>query len=163
MKHAALVFFIFSLSLIISSCSPSKKSVNSSYQKYEPSSKELYNTILLQDSVFFDAYNNCDMIKQAEYYSDDIEFFHDQAGLISSKQIILDATKQNICGKVKRNLIKETLEVYPINNYGAIEIGYQLFENISEGKAEISKPSKFIMIWQNKDNKWKITKVVSLH
>jgi hypothetical protein len=40
------------------------------------------------DSTFFDAYNNCDMNKQAAIYADEIEFYHDQGGLMTSKQDI---------------------------------------------------------------------------
>jgi hypothetical protein len=38
--------------------------------------------------------------------------------LTTSKQEILDATKQNICGKVTRELVKGSVEVYSIKDYG---------------------------------------------
>src|SRR6476619_3874351 len=71
---------------------------------YKPKSEELYNTIVHMDSVYFNAYNNCDMVKQAELYSDSIEFYHDSGGLEKSKQALMDAIKKNICGKVTRVL-----------------------------------------------------------
>ena len=52
-----------------------------------------------------------------------------------------------------------SIEVYPIKDYGAIEIGYHKFYNAQEPNA-ISKPSKFIMVWKNEDEKWFISKVI---
>ena len=114
------------------------------------------------DRIFFNTYNNCDLEKQASIYADDIEFYHDKGGLMTSKTAVLEATKRNIYGKVTRELIKYKSEVYPINNFGAIQIGYHKFYNNQEPNAE-SKPSKFITVWQNKTGNWKIAKVISLH
>ena len=80
----------------------------------------------------------------------------------TSKKEVLENTKKYICGKVTRKLIKETVEVYPINNYGALEIGTHLFHNKLDTKTPAS-PSKFIIMWKKTDNKWEITKVISLH
>jgi len=102
------------------------------------------------------------MEKQKEIYANDIEFFHDKSGLSTSKSDILEATKNNICGKVTRSLIKGSIEVYPINNYGAVEIGYHKFFNNQEPDAP-SNPSKFIIMWHYEKEQWKITKVISLH
>ncbi|MCB0464076.1 MAG: nuclear transport factor 2 family protein [Aequorivita sp.] len=114
------------------------------------------------DALFFDAYNHCNLEKQAAIYADDIEFYHDTGGLMTSKQGIIDATEKYICGKVTRELIKGSVEVYPIKDYGAVEMGYHKFYNNQEPDAS-SHPSKFIIMWKHIDNDWKITKVISLH
>src|ERR1700759_4115859 len=88
---------------------------------YKPQSQDLYNTIVHMDSVYFNAYNTCDMKTQADIYADSIEFYHDKGGLMTSKQDILDALKKNICGKVTRVLVPGSIEVYPIPGYGAVE------------------------------------------
>src|ERR1700753_343222 len=72
--------------------------------KYAPKSQELFNTIAHMDSVYFNAYNSCDMATQAAIYSDSIEFYHDAGGLQTSKKALLQALKDNICGKVSRVL-----------------------------------------------------------
>ena len=100
--------------------------------------------------------------KQESIYSDTIEFFHDKAGLINSKSEIILGTKNNICGKVTRYIIPGSIEVYPIHNYGAVEIGFHRFYNNQEPDAA-SKPSKFIIVWKKEKENWTITKVVSLH
>jgi len=136
---------------------------NVAAQDKTPSSGNLalYKTIVHMDSVFFNAYNTCDMAKQTEIYADSIEFYHDRGGLMTSKQGILDATKKNICGKVTREVIPASIEVYPIKNFGAVEMGLHKFHNHVENS--VSEGSKFIIIWRLKDNKWQITRVVSLH
>jgi hypothetical protein len=131
-------------------------------REYIPADKELFRTIGTMDSLFFDAYNKCDLEKQASIYSDTIEFYHDKGGLMTSKKEIIDGTQKYICGKVTRELVKGSMEVYPIKDYGAVEIGFHKFYNKEEPDA-ISNPSKFIIIWENKNQDWKISKVISLH
>jgi len=127
-----------------------------------PKTQELYNTIVHMDSVYFNAYNSCDMETQTALYSDSLEFYHDGGGLETSKQNLLAAIKRNICGKVSRVLVKGSIEVYPIPNFGAIEMGQQQFINHAEND-HLSDPDKFIIIWRLKNGKWQITRVISLH
>ena len=100
--------------------------------KYEPIDKKIYDDIVAMDKEYFDAYNSCDMKKQALLYAEDLEFFHDKGGLSTSKQEVLTSIEKNICGKVTRTLLEESIEVYPIKEYGAIEIGYHKFYNNQE-------------------------------
>jgi hypothetical protein len=126
------------------------------------SQQALYDTILRMDSIYFHAYNTCDMATQAAIYADSIEFYHDKGGLETNKQRLLEAIKNNICGKVTRVLVKSSVEVYPIAGYGAVEIGLHQFINHQESETP-SKPDKFIVIWRHQNDRWQITRVVSLH
>ncbi len=128
----------------------------------EPTTSELYKTIAKMDSIYFNAYNTCDMVKQAEIYDEDLEFYHDMGGLSTNKQDILKSIEENICGKVTRELVPESIEVYPIPGFGALEMAKHKFHNKEEPNAE-SRPSKFIVLWKETDNGWKISRVVSLH
>jgi hypothetical protein len=129
---------------------------------YKPESQELYNTIVHMDSVYFNAYNTCDMATQAAIYSDSIEFYHDKGGLMTSKKDLLAALKANICGKVTRVLVQGSVEVYPVPGFGAIEIGYHQFINHQESETP-SGPGRFVVFWRLKDGKWQMTKVASMH
>jgi len=131
-------------------------------EPYVPDSRELYETIVRMDSIYFDTYNNCNLEKMGGLISDNIEFYHDKGGLTTSKSELLESIKKNICGKVTRELVKGSIEVYPIHDYGAVEIGYHHFHNKMEPNAPI-KGSKFIVIWQKKDDAWQMTRVISLH
>lgn len=123
---------------------------------------DLYRTILEQDRVYFEAYNNCDMETQAALLSDELEFYHDQGGLSQSKGEILSSIKTNICGKVTRELIPESVEIHAIKGFGAVEIGLHKFYNREEPDA-VSKPSRFITLWKNEGEHWKMHRIVSLH
>jgi ketosteroid isomerase-like protein len=122
---------------------------------------ELSKTIIKLDSVFFHAYNTCDLASQAAFYSDTIEFFHDKSGLDTSKANILANTRKYICGKVRRELVPGSLEVSPLPGYGAVVLGSHRFHNLVEGST--SRASKFMIIWRYENGSWKITKVISLH
>jgi len=152
-------FFLFIIALLMSFFSSAQ--VNE-IQKYKPSDIKLHNEIVKMDAKYFNAYNTCDMQTQADLYDENIEFFHDKGGLATDKKELLKALKKNICNKVTRTLIKGSIEVYPIKDYGTIEIGYHKFFNKEEPNAK-SIPSKFIVVWKKNKNDWKITKVISLH
>lgn len=155
----------FALLLLLASCSSSKSNDYQLTKNYTPDNPELYKTIVKLDSVFFDAYNHCDTKFEtyADFYTDDIEFYHDQGGLSNSKKDILEGTKKYICGKVIRSLVPGSIEVYPIKDYGAIEIGLHSFSNNTNRPDEPKKVSRFTIFWKQVNGTWKIAKVVSLH
>jgi hypothetical protein len=119
---------------------------------------ELYQTVAALDTKLFEAVNQCDMKTVDSMWADDAEFYHDKNGLMVGRQNIVEAIKNNLCGKVTRQLVPGTLEVYPLKGYGAVEIGVHRFyhpnDNGNVGEA------KFIHVWQNKDGVWKITRVI---
>jgi hypothetical protein len=164
MKSIKTFLFPFLLIvLFLSACSSKHLSTREKEYTYTIDDQALYDEIVGMDSTFFRAYNSCNMDAQAAIYADSLEFYHDKGGLMTSKQELLDATKRNICGKVTRELVKGSIEVYPIKDYGAVEIGLHKFHNNQEPSGTPSKPSKFIIMWQYKNAKWHITKVISLH
>jgi ketosteroid isomerase-like protein len=124
---------------------------------------ELFRTIAALDGELFDAYNRCDLEKLASLLTEDLEFYHDQTGLSRGRQATVDAVKANICGKVRRDLVPGSLEVYPLKNYGAVEMGSHRFcdPKKTEKCGEDSGIAKFVMLWQNNDGAWKITRVIS--
>lgn len=157
------------LSVILFACNNSNRqvSINSNLDStktvYVPDSKELYNSIIHMDSVLFGAYNICDLPTMADCFSEDIEFYHDKGGLMTNKDSIMAATKKNICGKVTRVLVAGSIEVYPIADYGAIEMGQHYFINKHEPKPDHPSIGKFVHTWKNEGGKWRLTRVISLH
>lgn len=135
-----------------------------SLPKYEPTvSKELYDKIVYLDSLYFAAYNQCNMAVLDSLMSDNLEFYHDKGGFSDSKTATLATIEKNICGKVTRELLKGSIEVYGIKNYGAVEIGFHGFHNSQEKAPEQTHFSKFIVIWRYLDNRWQMSRVISLH
>ncbi len=122
----------------------------------------LYKTLKAMDEKYFTAYNNCDMKTQAEIIAEDVEFYHDQGGLSTSKTEILESIEKNICGKVTRELVEGSMEVHEIKDYGAVVLGLHKFYNNQEPNA-LSKPSQFVGIWRKKNEDWQMTRIISLH
>lgn len=122
----------------------------------------LYQTIAALDTAVFDAYNKCQLEKFAAFLDDDLEFYHDQTGLSRGTKSTMDALKENICGKVRRDLVPGTLRVFPLNNYGAVESGVHRFCDPKLGKCGAgSGEGRFMHIWQNKNGTWKLTRIIS--
>lgn len=155
------------LAIIITaiSCNASKESTFQFIKNYRPVDQPLYDTIVKLDSLFFAAYNTCssNLDEYAAFYADSLEFYHDQGGFSNSKQATVDATEKNICGKVTRELVKGSIEVYPIKDFGAIEMGLHMFHNNQELPPRHPKIGRFTMIWHHTNNGWKISRVISLH
>jgi len=122
---------------------------------------ELFQTVQSLDTKLFDAYNHCDLQKFGSMLTDDLEFYHDQSGLSRGRQAIVEAVKNNICGKVTRELVPGTLEVYPIANFGAVEMGVHRFHHPGQENTEPVGEAKFTQLWQNKDGVWKLALVIS--
>lgn len=127
-------------------------------QSTEPSDA-LFKTIQLLDTRLFDAYNHCDLTTMASLVADDLEFYHDKTGLARGRQSLIDGVKNNICGKVTRELVPGTLQVYPISGYGAVEVGIHRFHH--PGNANDVGEAQFITLWQNTNGKWHVTRVIS--
>lgn len=132
-------------------------------KNYTPDDAVLYDTIMRLDSLFFTAYNTCDvhLAEYAAFYADNIEFYHDKGGLMTSKPDIVESTRKNVCGKVTRELVLGSVEVYPIHGFGAVEIGYHRFRNNEE--KSVSRAGRFVVVWKRTESGWRVTRVISLH
>ncbi len=125
------------------------------------SQAELNKAIASLDAALFDAYNRCDLEKFALFFVDDVEFYHDQGGVTLGKVDLTDSVKKNICGKVTRELVPGTLQVYLMKGYGAVEMGVHRFHHPGHEDTEQVGEGKFIHLWRYKDGAWKITRVIS--
>src|SRR5256885_11319533 len=106
------------------------------------SQAELDKAITALDAALFDAYNRCDLEKFAMFFSDDVEFYHDQGGVTLGKVKLTESIQKNICGgDVRRELVPGTLEAHQMKGYGAVEIGVHRFyhpkTNGAAGGAEV--------------------------
>lgn len=136
------------------SAAPAQKSTQKTHT-------ELYNEIAHMDSVLFDAFNTQNLDKLKTLFTEDLEFYQDNEGLELYSQTIENFRSNFDQNKnLRRELVKDSLEVYPIRNYGAIEIGLHRFCHVENGKQECGT-FKFLHIWQKKGNEWRISRVVS--
>jgi len=77
-------------------------------------------------------------------------FYHDKAGNTFGRPALVQAIKENICGKVTRELVAGTLQVYPMRGYGALELGVHRFHHPGQVPDTLGEAS-FIQLWQYKD------------
>ncbi len=139
----------------------SKDKASNGEKKYTPVSQELYNEISTMDEAMTVAFNSQNFEKFKSMFSKDLEWFQDNNGLVPYKKCFENFKKTFIQdNKLTRKLMPGSLEVYPVKNYGAIEIGIHQFAHMEDGKQEIGT-FKFIHIWRKRAGNWKISKVIS--
>src|SRR5687767_7676544 len=161
MKISKSLIAFYLLLLIIFGCSSNKKStgqINAS-----PLSTELYNTIAYLDSGLFDAFNKGDISVLQTFLSEELEFYHDLGGVTNYYQNI-EAFKKTFASdrKLRRELVKGSMEVHPIKGFGAVQTGVHRFYVTEKGQKEkLSSEAKFVNIWKNNNAVWKITEIIS--
>ncbi len=159
----AITYFILTTSFINFACSTSKPNKSTASKNYSPVSKDLYDTIAHLDSVLFNAFNQRDLDQLKTLLAGNLEFYHDLGGVTDYNQNVA-AFKRTFESdrRVRRELVRSTLEVYPIKDYGAVETGIHRFYATERGQQEkLSSEAKFVQLWQKKDGHWKVTRIIS--
>lgn len=158
MLHRKFHFiYLFTGFILASACTYS--STNQPSQK--PIDKELYNTLSLQDSLLFESFNSQNFEKFKSFFDDSLEVFQDNAGVrnyAAAMKSFKEIFSRN--NGLTRKLIKSSLEVYPIKDYGAIETGSHVFCHKENGKQDCGT-FKFVHIWKKVNNHWKITRIIT--
>ncbi|HKV73502.1 MAG TPA: nuclear transport factor 2 family protein [Gemmatimonadales bacterium] len=113
------------------------------------------------DRQLFDRFNAHDLTGLMALFSPDLEFYHDKGGLQHWQDV--DAGFKGMFAQdngMHRELVPGTLEVYPIPHYGAMEAGRHRFCHQESGK-ELCAVFKFVQVWKQEGNDWKVTRVIS--
>jgi hypothetical protein len=117
------------------------------------------------DSIVFANVYTCNTAKNETFFTDDIEFYHDKGGLTRSRKTLVEELRNNFCGegktRLRRELIKGSMHVFPINNYGAVQMGDHRFYVTENGKEVLSGVAKFIHVWKYENGVWRISRVFS--
>ena len=126
--------------------------------------------ILHKDSLFWQSYNRCDTSGYDQFFSNDLEFYHDKGGITLGVQKLALSLKNNLCSnsdyRVRREAIKESVKIFPLQNngviYGAVLSGEHFFYVLEKGKEERRDgKAKFTHLWLLKDGVWKMTRILS--
>lgn len=130
------------------------------------SSADLFQQIAHLDSLAFEAYNSCNLSVFKDYFVEDLEFYHDKSGLITSREVMIEALKSMLCDntgiKVRRELIESSLKVYPLENFGAIQVGeHYYYQSVNQQPEKLFEAAKFTHIWKKEDDQWRISRVLS--
>ena len=125
----------------------------------------LFDTIHDLDQQLFAAFNALDADSIDGFFTDDVEFYHDQGGLTRTREALVKTFRKKFDEKdsrLRRELIEGSLEVYPLAGDGAIEIGrHRFFQTAgNQGEREVTV-AKFVHLWQKKDGRWKVSRALS--
>lgn len=123
--------------------------------------KELFATIMKLDSTWF-SYFNKDVVAFGSFIDSSLEFYHDGSGLtFYTDNIAAFKRMMKTTPDLKRELLKESVEVYPIPGYGAVQIAQHRFCHMENGKMDCGV-FKFIHTWKKTDKGWKVTRIISV-
>ena len=125
------------------------------------STPKLNEEIKAADNAFFSAFNSCDIEKIANLFSKDLEFYHDISGLKGYEENII-ATKE-LCARnlgLTRTLNEDSHRVFPVKNFGAIQVGEHTFCHEVNGVNDCGT-FDFTHIWKQTEDGWRLYRVVS--
>jgi hypothetical protein len=136
-------------------------SVQQSEGEKAATSGELFETIARLDGALFGAFNAHKADLLMSMFSEDLEFYHDTGGLANYRQ-----TRSNFeqlfakTPDIRRDLVRGSLRVYPIKDYGVLELGQHRFCHKENGKDDCGT-FMFAMIWRKTGDSWKVSRVIS--
>ncbi|MFO1252215.1 MAG: nuclear transport factor 2 family protein [Inhella sp.] len=123
----------------------------------------LFEQVAKLDAEVFSAFNTCaepgQLARHAQYFSESVEFFHDNGGVTWNRSAMLANTQKHVCGHFRRELVPGSLRVYPIKDYGAIATGVHRFCQFKSAACEGA--AEFVIVWHQKQGRWQITRVLS--
>ncbi|MAT89217.1 MAG: DUF4440 domain-containing protein [Flavobacteriaceae bacterium] len=136
-----------------------------------PTSDPLFQTLKKMDSLIFDiGFNECRTEVYNTFVAEDLEFYHDQAGVTNNREGFLASVKNNICGnsevKNRRELREGSLQVFPLYNngklYGAIQTGeHRFFQKRENQPEQAGSTALFTHLWLKQKKTWVLKRVLS--
>lgn len=131
----------------------------------------LFDELAEKDRMLFDAvFNACDLQALGSLVTEDFEFFHDKGGLIATSgaqfvELIRSTCERQKSGedyRARRELVAGSLEVYPLNNYGAVQVGVHRFYRKMEGQPDkLTETARFTHVWKKDRDGWRIARALS--
>jgi len=95
-----------------------------------------------------------------------IEFYQDNDN-VTTTRAQLEPSFMDRCGpdgsaRLQRELVPESVEVHPMQGYGAVQLGTHKFWTMRGAQRDqlVATP-KFVHLWRHRDGAWQITRVIS--
>lgn len=122
--------------------------------------------VLDADDRFWQAYNSCDVETMADFFTEDVEFYHDRGGLTEGRQTLVANFRDQLCkpegSRLRREAVPGTIRFDPVPGHGAILTGEHVFYVRQPGKAEHPEgQARFAHVWQFADSRWRMRRVLS--
>ena len=122
------------------------------------------------DSEYWKAFNACEVQKQTMMNAEDLEFYHDNGGVMRGRTSFAETTAKNICSRsdwrLRRAEVPGTVKFYPMRSngkiYGAVIAGEHYFYHTNKGHPEtLEGKARFTHTLLLKDNEWQVARVLS--
>jgi ketosteroid isomerase-like protein len=149
----------FLLPILIASSIDQTPAAAQSESKF--TSGALFETIARMDRHLCAAFNAQNVDRLMEMATRDLEFYQDADGLKDYQQCY-DEFKTMFAANtdLRREIVDGSIEVYPIKDYGALEVGQHRICHTENGKDDCVV-FKFIMLWQKTEDYWKISRIIN--
>lgn len=131
----------------------------------------LFQKLMKADSLLFhEGFNRCNFTALEDLISEDLEFYHDQGGVTTTKKDFLNNIKKNICSGLRKKPIRKlksnTYRVFPLYSggklYGAIQKGEHDFFIKEPGKELVAtSTASFTHLWLLREDNWILKRVLS--
>ncbi len=135
-----------------------------------PSTDDLRQQIRQADTQLFAvAFEACDADRAAAMTTEDMEFFHDKDGKSASSREDFRRSVANMCSNarkggwsLRRELVEPSLQVFPLHDERALEIGdHRFHERGKDGVERWVGQARFIQVWRRVDGRWLAERVIS--
>lgn len=119
--------------------------------------------------LFAVAFEACDADKAAAMTTEDMEFFHDKDGKSASNREDFRRSVAGMCDNarksgwhLRRELVESSLQVFPLHDERALEIGdHRFHERGKDGVERWVGQARFIQVWRRVDGRWLAERVIS--
>ena len=127
----------------------------------EDGEASLFAQISALDDQLFLAVNACELDRVGPMFAADLEFYHDTGGLDGKEKTMNNIG--NLCAqenRLTRTLVPDSVEVYPVPGFGAIQKGRHTFCHLEDGKQDCGT-FEFVHLWRETPTHWEIARVLS--
>jgi hypothetical protein len=165
-----LVFAVSALLIAVAQAGPTVKGAEQYHLRPGAAhTAEMTAAITKVDSDLFAAvFDRCDTDAVAAMLTSDFRFVHDKDGESSRADFVKNL--KGHCDRVKtgedfparRELVPGSIEVWPIDKYGALEIGvHRFYARLKDKPESLTETGNFMILWKQIDGKWLMAESIS--
>jgi hypothetical protein len=136
-----------------------------------PEGEALTAAIATRDAEFFELlFERCEPDRLRAMLTDDFEMYHDRDGVVARSAGPFVEDYRLTCAerqapdawRSRRELVRESLNVHPVPNHGAIEDGDHIFfERRGDGPERLAGRARFTQLWRLTPEGWRLARVFS--
>jgi hypothetical protein len=126
--------------------------------------------ILQLDASFWQAYNTCNVAAFPQFFTEDVEFYHDKGGPTLGREALVASVKTGLCAptqqRIRREAVPGSVRVFPLRQgggvYGAVLSGEHVFYLAQkDGSEQLDGRARFAHLWLLKDGTWRMSRILS--